>query len=202
MLDRGEKARQEAEEADARLRDQSTSRWGDWFLAELSLLAGDHEAASRHLRIVCDWLEAIDDFGRLSTYLPLLGRSLCVLGRFDEAERLAERARAIDEGNNDAMTQAYSYEVLARVHAHRGELAEAERLAREAVAETERTDSLNLQAEALCDLGEVLAAAGRPDEAATALEQALARCKRKKNLALARQVGERLVELRAETQPA
>ena len=92
--------------------------------------------------------------------------------------------------------------MLARVHAHRGELAEAERLAREAVAESERTDSLDMQAEALCDLAEVLAAAGRPDDAAAALEQALDRCRRKKNLALARQVGERLVELRSETQPA
>ena len=74
-------------------------------------------------------------------------------------------------------------------------------LARDAVAESERTDSLNMQAEALCDLGEVLAAAGRPDDAAAALEQALDRCLRKQNLALARRVRERLVELRAETQP-
>ena len=93
-------------------------------------------------------------------------------------------------------------QVLARVHAHRGELAEAERLAREAVAASEQTDSLDDQCLALWDLAEVLAAAGRLDEAEAALEQALDRCRRKKNLALARQVRERLVELRAETQPA
>ena len=81
-------------------------------------------------------------------------------------------------------------------------LAEAERLAREAVAVSERTDLLNEQCLALWDLGEVLAAAGRPDDAAAAFEQALDRCQRKKNLALARQVRERLAELRAETQPA
>ena len=69
------------------------------------------------------------------------------------------------------------------------------------MVESERTDSLNMQAEALCDLGEVLAAAGRPDDAAAALEQALDRCRRKKNLALARRVRERLLELCAETQP-
>jgi class 3 adenylate cyclase/tetratricopeptide (TPR) repeat protein len=200
MLDRSDEAWQDAQEADARLRDQSTSRWCDWFLAEVSSLAGDHEAASNHLRVVCEWLEATDDHAHLATYLPLFGRSLCLLGRFDEAEQLAERAREIDE--DDPMTQVYVCQVLARVHAHRGELAEAELLAREAVAESERTDSLNLQAESLCDLGEVLAAAGRPDDAAAALEQALDRCRRKKNLALARRVRERLAELRAAAQPA
>jgi class 3 adenylate cyclase/tetratricopeptide (TPR) repeat protein len=200
MLDRSDEAWEDAREADARLRDQSTSRWGDWYLAELSTLAGDHEAASRHLRVVCDWLEATDDQAHLASYLPLLGRSLCLLGRFDEAEQFAKRARAIDE--DDPMTQVYVCQVLARVDAHRGNLAEAERLAQEAVAESERTDSLNLQAEALCDLGEVVAVAGRPDDAAAAFEQALERCQRKKNLALARRVRGRLVELRAETKSA
>jgi tetratricopeptide (TPR) repeat protein len=195
MLDRTEEAWQDAHEAAERLRDQSLARWCDWTLAELSSLAGDHEAASTHLRIVCDWLEATDGHSHLSTYLPLLGRSLCMLGRFDEAEQLAKRGRALDD--DDPMTQVYVCQVLARVHVHRGELAEAERLAREAVAESERTDSLNMQAEALCDLGEALAAAGRPDDAEAALEQALDRCERKKNLALARHVRERLVKLRA-----
>jgi class 3 adenylate cyclase len=202
MLDRSDEAWQDAEEAHARLRDQSSARWVDTFLAELSTLAGDHADASKRLRSVCDWLEATDHHAQLGTHLPQLGRTLCVLGRFDEAEELAKRGRATDVNEDDAETQVYVCQVLARVHANRGELAEAERLARQAVAESERTDSLNLQAEALCDLGEVLAAAGRPDDAEAALEQALDRCRRKQNLALARQVHERLVELRAETQPA
>ena len=89
-------------------------------------------------------------------------------------------------------------QVLARVHAHRGELAEAERLAREAVAASEQTDSLDDQCLALWDLAEVLAAAGRLDEAAAALEQALDRCRRKKNLALAAQVRQRRDDLASE----
>ena len=201
MLDRGEEARQTAQQATERHREQSGTRWPDWYLAEISTLAGDHEDASNRLRVVCDWLEAIDNRGHLATYLPLLGRTLCLLRRFVEAEKLATRALALDE-DDDPMTQAYVCQVLALVHAHRAELTEAEQLAREAVTHSERTDSLNMQANALRDLAEVLIAAERFDEAEAALEQALERCRRKKNLALARQVRERLAAVRAETQPA
>ena len=42
--------------------------------------------------------------GLLSTYAPKLGRSLCELGRYDEAEPLAELGRELgDEG--DYVTQ-------------------------------------------------------------------------------------------------
>ena len=203
MLDRSEEAWQDAREADARIREQSGSRWPDWWLAELSILDGDYEDASKRLRIVCDWLEATDQLAYLEGYLGRLGRSLCMLGRFDEAEQAAERARSLEETLGVPVMEDYIWrQVLARVHAHRGDLAEAERLAREAVAGSEQTDLLNDQCLTLYDLGEVLAAAGRYDEAEAALEQALERCERKKNAALARQVRERLLELRAETQPA
>ena len=94
MLDRSEEARQVAQEANARLREQSGTRWPDWCLAEISTLAGDHEDASKRLRIVCDWLEATGAVRVPRGYLGRLGRSLCMLGRFDEAEQVA-RARAI-----------------------------------------------------------------------------------------------------------
>ena len=166
MLDRGEEARRDADEAYARLREQSSTRWPDWHLAEISGLAGDHEDASNRLRIVCEWLEATEQLPLLETYLSFLGRSLCRLGRFDEAAPFAERARAIGETigeGGDSVADDYLWrQVLARVHAHRGELAEAERLAREAVAGSERSDSLDDQCLALCDLAEVLAAAERP----------------------------------------
>ena len=203
MLDRSEEAWQDAREADARIREQSGTRWPDWWLAELSILDGDYEDASKRLRIVCDWLQATDQRAYLEGYLGRLGRSLCMLGRFDEAEQAAERARSLEETLGVPVMEDYIWrQVLARVHAHRGDVAEAERLAREAVAGSEQTDLLNDQCLTLYDLGEVLAAAGRYDEAEAALEQALERCERKKNAALARQVRERLLELRAETQPA
>jgi tetratricopeptide (TPR) repeat protein len=196
MLDRSDEARQVAEEGNARLREQSGARWGEWILAELSTLAGNHEDARSHLHTLCDWLEAVEQVSFLAEYLPQLGRSLCLLGRFDEAEQVAKRGRALAEPR-DRMRDPNNMwrQVLARVYAHRGELAEAERLAREAVALTEQTDSLDEQSLALWDLAEILSAAERLDEAEAALEQALDRCRRKKNLALARQVRERLATL-------
>jgi tetratricopeptide (TPR) repeat protein len=126
-----------------------------------------------------------------------------MLGRFDEAEQCAKQAQSLEETIGWVTLPANRWRlVLARVHAYRGEQAEAERLAREAVASTEQTDALDDQCLALWDLAEVLAVAERLDEAEAALEQAVERCERKKNLARARQVRERLAELRAETEPA
>jgi class 3 adenylate cyclase/tetratricopeptide (TPR) repeat protein len=205
MLNRGAEGRRIAEEASARLRDQGDARWGEWILAEISTLAGDYEDASNRLGILCEWLETVEQLAFLESYLGQLGRTLCQLGRFDEAEQVVDRARALEEEHEPAMDPEswHSWrQVLARVYAHRGELAEAERLAREAVALSERNDSLDVQCLALWDLADVLAAAQRPDEAADALEQALNRCRRKKNLALANQVLGRLEALKAELSAA
>ena len=62
----------------------------------------------------------------------------------------------------------------------------------------ETTEDLNAKAETRADLGEVLALAGRPEDAADAIEEALARFEAKENLVRAKQMRERLAELRAE----
>ena len=133
---------------------------GENHLAEIAALAGDHATAAGYLRRYCEMLERHGNRAWLSTYAPTLGRSLCALGRYDEAEPLAQLGRELGD-EQDFATQMLWRQVQARVHAHRGEHAEAERLAREAVAIAERTDALNFQGDALCDLAEVLAAAGR-----------------------------------------
>jgi tetratricopeptide (TPR) repeat protein len=202
MLDRGEEARALAEEAYARLPEQDDSHWSAWMLAEVSSLAGDHEDESRRLRELCEWIAAAEQRAYLAYYVARLARSLWSLGRVDEAEQVAERARALEAQDPASRPEYVWRQVLARIYAYRGQPVEAERLAREAVARSGLTDSLNDQCLALWDLAEVLAAAERFEEADAALEQALERCLRKKNLALARQVRERLAELRAETQPA
>ena len=144
----------------------------------------------------CDWLETGGHRGHLSTFAPQLGRSLCALGRHDEAEPLAQLGRELGD-EQDVATQALWRQVQALVHAaprraRRGGDGSPARRSRSA----ERTDGLNDQGDALCDLAEVLAAAGRTEEAAEALEQALERYERKKNLAMAAQVRSRLEALR------
>jgi DNA-binding SARP family transcriptional activator/class 3 adenylate cyclase/tetratricopeptide (TPR) repeat protein len=150
-------------------------------------LQGDHETAARYLRAICDTLEDRGQRAYLSSFAPQLGRSLCALGRFEEAEPLALLGRDLADPR-DVLAQMDWRQVQALVDAHRGEWVEAEELAREAVALGERTDSSNCQADALCDLAEVLRAAGRDAEATDVLVQALDRYERKKNLAMARRV--------------
>jgi tetratricopeptide (TPR) repeat protein len=169
---------------------------GDLAFATIASYAGDHRLSAEWLRRFCDSLEQHGQRGILSTFAPALGRELCELGRFDEAEQLANLGRELGAAE-DFSSQALWRQVQARVHSHRAEQPEGERLAREAVAITERMDGLNFQGDAYCDLAEVLAAAGRTDEAAQALEEALERYERKKNLAMVAQVKPKLEELRA-----
>jgi len=177
-------------DAGARLRERSGAPKGV-SLAEIAMLAGEHKLAAEHLRRACDIMEAQGHRSGLSSFAPMLGRELCVLGRYDEAEPLARLGRELG-APDDAGAQMVWRQVQALVNAHHGEYAEAEALAREAVAIAEQTDALNLQADALCDLAEVLCAAGQTREAAGAFAEALDRYERKKNLAMARQVRARL----------
>jgi tetratricopeptide (TPR) repeat protein len=128
-------------------------------------------------------------------HAPMLGRSLCKLGRHDEAEPLAQLGCELG-APEDVNTQMLWRQVQALVDSHRGRHSHAEQLAREAVAVSERTDALNLQGDALSDLAEVLHAAGRTDEAVAVLDQALDRYDRKRNLAQAAETRDRLVALR------
>ena len=132
-----------------------------------------------------------DLLAELAPFALALGRELCALGRFDEAEQLARRGRELGE-EQDAACQARWRQVQALVHAHRAEHGEAQRLAREAVAIMERTDGLNFQGAALCDLADVLRVAGHGHEAAAALAEATDRYDRKGNVPMARQVRARL----------
>ena len=168
MLARFEEASPIASEAGQRWRELTGDDYAGSLLGAIAAIAGDHENAAVHFRRVCDLPRQRGQRYYLSTYAPALGRSLCALGRHDEAEPLAQLGRDLDDGAGCA-AQTLWRQVQALVHAIRGEHAEAEPLAREAVAITEPTDALNFQGDALCDLAEVLHAAGQSDEAAAAL---------------------------------
>jgi tetratricopeptide (TPR) repeat protein len=117
-----------------------------------------------------------------------------VLGRFDEAEPLAEAGKQLSS-QHDLAAEMLWRQVSARVYASRGEHATAEELAREAVAIGNRTDALNHLGEAHADLAEVLVLAGKRDDAVGALEQVLERYERKQNLVTAERVRARLAEV-------
>jgi tetratricopeptide (TPR) repeat protein len=196
MLDRFDEAVPLARESNERQREVDGRRINEVRLAEIARMTGDHEAAAGHLQTLCAWLEDREQLWLLGTFVCLLGRELCTLGRFEEAEALARRGREIA---GDRSTDGHFWrQVQALVVAHRGEHTEANRLAREAVAGVEQTDCLTLQGDAWCDLAEVLAAAGREEEAAAALAEALDRYERKQNIPLARRVRERLAKLKTD----
>ena len=164
---------------------------GDPWLAEIAILAGDAESAVEYLTAFCDFLEQRGQRGNLSYYQPRLGRFLCAVGRYDEAEPLARRGRELVLPG-DMIAEIGWRQTQALIESRRGHHGEAEVLARDAVAVIEQTDCLDLQGETLTDLAEVLKAAGKPDEERAALEQALDRYERKRNLPMAARVRERL----------
>jgi tetratricopeptide (TPR) repeat protein len=200
MLGRFDEAWPLAREANDRLR-ALRGNFEEFWLAEIAKLAGDQEAATRYLRRSCESMERRGLRSALSGVAPQLARQLCMRGRDDEAEPLAQLGRQLAD-ENDVWAQASWRQAQALVDAASGKHTEAERLAREALAIMERTDGLNYQGDALWDLAEVLHAAGRNDEAAVALEQALERYERKKNVATVAQVRKRLAALPRRHLPA
>ena len=194
MLARFEEASSIVSETGERVRELTGDDTVDSVLGIIATTAGDHEKAVAHQRRNCDLLEARGQRHYLSVHAPMLGRSLCMLGRYDEAEPLAQLGRELSD-DQDLSAQTLWRQVQALVHASRGEHVEAEALAREAVAMMERSDALNFQGDALRDLAEVLQAAGRSNDAAATLAQALERFERKNNLSMTTQVRHRLAEL-------
>ena len=81
-----------------------------------------HEDAAVHLRRYCDVAEARGAQRSISrTNAPMLGRSLCMLGRYDEAEPLAQLGREL-AAQHDVVAQTMWRQVQALVDAHYGRL--------------------------------------------------------------------------------
>jgi class 3 adenylate cyclase/tetratricopeptide (TPR) repeat protein len=186
QLGRFDEAWRVAAEQAERLRELRGTGHEAW-LGWIAKLEGDDDRAVHYLRLYCDSLEELGQTATLSTMAPHLGHALCALGRYDEAEPLAQLGREL--GNEqDIATQGVCRRVQALIESSRGNHAEAQLLAREAVSFWDRTDALSEQGDTLMDFAAVLSAAGRTQEARAALEQALERYERKKNVVMADRV--------------
>jgi len=163
-----------------------------FLVATVERIAGNYEAAAERLRRAADYAAERGETAFLSTYALLRARTLCALGRYEEAESLARQGRELAHEDD---TGTPWRQVAALVRAHHGDHAEAERLAREAVSLMQETDSPWWQGDALSDLGEVLAAAGHHEAAANAFQEALVLYERKQIVPLARRTRERLAAL-------
>ena len=194
MLGRFDEAWPLAEARSSHLREVTgdTSRDAYENLALIATIEGDRERACRYVA------EAIKRIAHVpipaATGKSRLARELCYLGRFDEAERLLEEARAVPPPGSGVRVMAAAAEAL--LLAQRGELEQAEALARTAVATAEtKTDTVWWQALTHEDLATVLERAGRIDEAREALERSLTIWERKGCLPCAQRVRDRVASL-------
>ena len=166
-------------------------------MADYERLVGNDEKAAEELAVYCAYLVDHEQTSLLSTYAPLRGRHLCALGRFDEAERLAEQGRELGHAD-DPITQSLWRRVLALVLAHRGD---SSRPSGWSARRGDRSDNrlALVPGRSARDLAEVLEIAGRSDDAAVAYRQALDLYERKGIIPLARRTSERLNALQAPT---
>jgi len=146
----------------------------------VEMLAGDISAAERVLRDAYERLERVGERYMLSTIAGLLGQTLYVVGRYDEAESLGNLAKDLAT-EDDVDTQALWRCLLGKVLARRGSTAKGEALVREAIALLAPTDDLPFQCEALLDLAEVQRFTGS-DEISATLETARRLAEAKGNL--------------------
>jgi class 3 adenylate cyclase/tetratricopeptide (TPR) repeat protein len=161
---------------------------------EMLRLEGRLEDAEQLFREMHEAYETIGETGFNSTICALLAMTLCDEGRFDEAERFAERSRTMT-AEDDFASQSEWRMAMARVLADRARYEEAEALVDEALEIAEGTDYLGWQGEAHEVRGIVLQAAGRGDDARAAYGEALDRFDRKGNVVAAARIRDRIVAL-------
>jgi tetratricopeptide (TPR) repeat protein len=193
MLGRFDEAWPLAEARSSHLRESgNTSRDAYGSLSMIAKIEGDRERACGYS---AEEIEVIADVAiPAATAKGMLARELCYLGRFDEAERLLEEARAIPPPGSGVRVPAAAAEAL--LLAQRGELEQAEALAQTAVVTAEtRTDNVWWQAWTYEDLATVLERAGRIRDACEALGRSLSIWERKGCLPCAERIRDRIDSL-------
>jgi len=193
MLGRTEEAWAVARPAEERARELGHLFEVGW-MADVAQVTGDLPLAAAYRAEGSEAEEKLGHTGPVATGLADLGRMFCRLGRYEEAEPLAEKARVMSDPD-DVSTQVYWRQAKAHVSSVRAEHADAERLAREAVSWAGRSDSPLMMGDALSDLGEVLEAAGNRTEALAAWREALDCYERKEIVPYARSLRDRIATL-------
>jgi tetratricopeptide (TPR) repeat protein len=143
-----------------------------WYV---EVVAGDHERAEYHARRYVELTAGFVDAPLLQALShAALARSLCALGRYNEAAEAALVHRRTLAGFDPALVVVTypGWEAEALVLAHRGDVSKAERRAREIIRLLGATDALRWQVEAAMTLAEVLEFAGKTDEAVEATSRA------------------------------
>jgi class 3 adenylate cyclase/tetratricopeptide (TPR) repeat protein len=146
----------------------------------VELLAGEPRQAETALRHGYEELSRMGGRGNLSPVVTLLARTLAVLGKDAEAERMTGEIERLSSGGlRDGQVKWRSIRAL--LLARRGEHARAQSLAQEAEPLLEDWDQLDTVAEIHTDLAAVASYAGRSRAAERHARAALARYDRKGN---------------------
>ena len=135
-------------------------------LAWIARVRGDHKRAEKLLREAVRMITARGDRGVLPDFQAELAATLADVGKIDEAERLAEEARA-NASPNDPSLAVVATTALAAVRSAQGRDAEAEELFRSALARAEETEFKVLEIEPLERYTRFLRERGRGGEAVT-----------------------------------
>jgi tetratricopeptide (TPR) repeat protein len=143
-----------------------------WVQGLIEVWLDDLVAAEQTMREGCEILEEQGETGYRSSSLIHLAWVYLLLGDLEQAEALAlEGLRMGTE--DDVVNELWSRQVLAPVHAARGELEVAETLAREAVEIADPLHSPQNQGEAWLLLANVLAQSGQRAESREAAGEAV-----------------------------
>jgi class 3 adenylate cyclase/tetratricopeptide (TPR) repeat protein len=193
MLGRADEAWSVARPAEKRALELGHSFKLSW-LGEVARVTGDLPQAATYFERSCDAEKEFGHTGVLATTTGNLGRIMCGLNRYEEAEALAEEGRRLSV-SDDVTGQTHWRQAMALVQSAAGRHDDAAQLAREAVEWAKRSDSTLVIGDALYDLGDVLEAAGHRESAVAAWREAQGCYERKEIVPYIRRVRERLAAL-------
>jgi tetratricopeptide (TPR) repeat protein len=143
-------------------------------LAEVALDAGDHERALRMATRLQQWAREAGDPARLALALCLCGEASVAAGRWPEAGRVLEEARALLAARGERAAVARVDVARGRASLQAGALDEARRLFAEAATQFAAAGDLRGKAAAKRALGELAARAGERETARSLLSEAAA----------------------------